>query len=710
MQKRKEAALARRSQQQINNAQPQPQPENPTPSSSHIKVKVLTIKLNGIVQVKRSYEHISNENVTGENVLSITNEKNIKRKTSNNQNVHSKETSVENELDSECVINNINDIGLRHLDQLQTFETESHLNQILVTAEIHANPDYNPILNTSNEIHNENTLTTGTDISVAISLQQLDQLQTFETESHLNQILVTAEIHANPDYDPTLNTSNEIHNENTSNENTANDIHNENTLTTGNDISVAIDPSAAINDLNTINTTGSLESINLTNNDNDGSISNNQPPAPDRFNADLDLNDFIIGSRDIACTKTFFINESIVAVNKKYSSIDIKYTINIKNVWHMHKNTIDDNILEIFEDFLKHINLSINEYFLRVGHTGFIKVKIGNHECTFDASSPYVRFSEDIVFSLIDQFSDQIQSGSCVSFNQIYCDVSIIFEGYGHGTNDVMGVNIGSLLNKKSFIASHLNTDTNKRDCLFRAISYVVIRTEKMKNAPKGATGARIIANEIDAKARVLSIKCQLPLEIAATPVHLEKIALKLDIRIACYMIEENTGLIKTFYTNADISSKTKNTVLLCLYKNCYYPLLYPKSLILAKNCRANLCWGCLRYVTNLLLHSMECLGKCKYCLSTSCDAPPDNEQNNEIDRQNDDEIDIVLNMPQPAISCDNCKRLFKTTDCLNKHKPICNQYKLCECGEYILYRQKHKCFHTQCQSCNKMVATLQIG
>ena len=294
-------------------------------------------------------------------------------------------------------------------------------------------------------------------------------MQTFETESRLNQILVTAEIHANPDYEPILNTSNEI--------------HNENTLNTGTDISLAIDPPAAhlntVNTVNTINTAESLESINLTNNDNDGSIPSIRAPAPDCFNADLDLNDFIIGSREIACTDTFFINESIIDVNKKYSRVDIKYTINVKNVWHMHKKTVDDNILEIFEDFLHHINLSINEYFLRVGRTGFVQVKIGNHECTFDASSPYVRFSEDIVFSLIDQFSDQIQSGSYVSFNQIYCDVSIIFEAYGHGSNDVRGVNIGSLLNKKSFITSHLNTDTNKRDCLFRAISYVLIRTKK---------------------------------------------------------------------------------------------------------------------------------------------------------------------------------------------------------------------------------------
>ncbi|CAF2072066.1 unnamed protein product, partial [Rotaria magnacalcarata] len=96
---------------------------------------------------------------------------------------------------------------------------------------------------------------------------QIDQLQTFETESCLNQILVTAEIHANPDYDPALNTANEI--------------HNENTLTTGTDISVAIEPSAVINELNTINTAESLESINLTNSDNGGSIFNNQAPAPD---------------------------------------------------------------------------------------------------------------------------------------------------------------------------------------------------------------------------------------------------------------------------------------------------------------------------------------------------------------------------------------------------------------------------------------------
>ncbi|CAF2038100.1 unnamed protein product, partial [Rotaria magnacalcarata] len=582
----------RRLQQQQNQQstmlmQPQPQTENPTPSSStQSKEKVLTIKLNGVVQVKRSYEHISNEKLTGENMS--------KRKTSNNKkclntNVYSRETQLPVETESE-------------------FDSESAIN---------------------NNNNNNN----------AIGLQQVDQLHTFESESCLNQIVVTAEIHNNPDYEPVLNIANEIRNENTSN--------------TGTDISVAIDPPAPINDLNTVNTVDSLESINLTNND--GSISNNQPPTPDCFNADLDLNDFIIGSREIACTETFFINESIIDVNKKYSRVDIKYAINIKNVWHMHKKTPDDNILEIFEDFLHHINLSINEYFLRVGRTGFVQVKIGNHECTFDASSPYVRFSEDIVFSLIDQFSDQIQSGSYVSFNQIYCDVSIIFEGYGHGSNDVRGVNIGSLLNKKSFITSHLNTDNNKRDCLFRAISYVVIRSEKREKRREGCLIGEIKTYEIDAKARLLSLRCELPLEIAATPVHLEKIALKLDIRIGCYMVEENTGLIKTFYTNADLSNKNKNTVLLCLYKNCYYPLLYPKSLIQGKNWRANICLGCLKYVTNLLLHSVECLGKCRYCLSTSCDAPPDNEQNNEIDRQNDDaEINIALNIPQPAISCDN--------------------------------------------------------
>ncbi|CAF2147949.1 unnamed protein product [Rotaria magnacalcarata] len=188
---RKESVLARRrqqqQQQQINNVEPamitQPQPENPPPPPGQNKEKVLTIKLNGIIQVKRSYEHISNENVTGENVFSITNEKNIKRKASNNQkclnNVYSKETqlpvetdfllsSTQSEFDSESEINNINDIGLQQLDQLQTFETETRLNQILFVAEIHANPDYEPILNTSNEIHNENTLTTGNDISVAI--------------------------------------------------------------------------------------------------------------------------------------------------------------------------------------------------------------------------------------------------------------------------------------------------------------------------------------------------------------------------------------------------------------------------------------------------------------------------------------------------------------------------------------------------------------
>ncbi|CAF2111034.1 unnamed protein product [Rotaria magnacalcarata] len=346
-------------------------------------------------------------------------------------------------------------------------------------------------------------------------LQQLDHLQTFESESHSNQILVVAEIHANPDYEPILSPSN--------------DTRNENTSRPFNDIPVAIDQSPAINYLNAINNMESLEPINLTNNDTAGSISNNQSPAPDCFNADLDLNRFIIGSRDIAHTKTFFITESIVAINKKYSSIDIKYTINIKKVWRMHKNTADDNVLEIFEDFLKHINFSINEYFLHVGCTGFIKIKIGNHECSFYASSPYVRFSEDIIFSLIDQFSDQIQSGSYVSFNQLYCYASIIFEGYGHGSNDVMGVNIENLLNKKSFITSHLNTDSNKRDCLFRAISYIVLQTEKMESAREASKGQWIKVHEIDSKARLLSMRCQLSLEIAATPVHLEKIALTIS-------------------------------------------------------------------------------------------------------------------------------------------------------------------------------------
>ncbi|CAF4912109.1 unnamed protein product, partial [Rotaria socialis] len=434
----------------------QPQTENPP--QPKIKEKVLTIKLKGIIQVKRSYEHISSENVTGENIINTTNDKNIKRKTSNNKNflntnVYSKDTQLpletESAFDSESTINNnINDIGLQRLDQPQNFETESCLNQIVVTAEIHNNPDYESILITSNEIYNENPSNTGTDISVAI------------------------------------------------------------------------DSPAIINDLNTVNTVDTLESINLT---------NNQAPTPDCFR--------------------------------------------------------------------------------------FKRVAL-------------------VSFSLIDQFSDQIQSGSYVSFNQIYCDVSIIFEGYGHGTNDVMGVNIGSLLNKKSFITSHLNADTNKRDCLFRAIGYVTIRSEKMKNAAKGAEGLNIRAHEIGAKARLLSLKCELPLEIAATPVHLEKIALKLDIRIGCYMVEENTGLIKTFYTNAVTNNKNKTTVLLCLYKNCYYPLLYPRNLILSKN--------------------SDCLGKCKFCLSTTCDAPPDNEQNNELDRQNDDEINIALNIPQPSISCDN--------------------------------------------------------
>ncbi|CAF3348799.1 unnamed protein product, partial [Rotaria socialis] len=150
--------------------QPQPQPENPTPSSSQKKEKVLMIKLNGVVQVKRSYDQISNENVTGENV--------IKRKTSNskkclNTNVYPKDAQspLETEIafDSERAINNnINDIGLQQIDQLHTFESESCLNQIVVTAEIHNNPDYEPVLNIANEIRNENTSNTGTDISVAI--------------------------------------------------------------------------------------------------------------------------------------------------------------------------------------------------------------------------------------------------------------------------------------------------------------------------------------------------------------------------------------------------------------------------------------------------------------------------------------------------------------------------------------------------------------
>ena len=56
----------------ITQPQPQPQTENPTPSSStQSKEKVLTIKLNGVVQLKRSYEHISNENLTGENVVKL---------------------------------------------------------------------------------------------------------------------------------------------------------------------------------------------------------------------------------------------------------------------------------------------------------------------------------------------------------------------------------------------------------------------------------------------------------------------------------------------------------------------------------------------------------------------------------------------------------------------------------------------------------------
>ncbi|CAF4393464.1 unnamed protein product [Rotaria magnacalcarata] len=316
IEKRKKAVLARRrqqqhQQQQIDNVE-QPmiiQPQSENPPQPKIKEKVLTIKLKGIMQVKRSYEHISSENVTGENIINTTNDKNIKRKTSNNKkclntNVYSKDTQLaletEREFDSECAINNnINDIGLQQIDQLHTFETESCLNQIVVTAEIHNNPDYEPVLNIANENRNENPSNTGTDISVAI------------------------------------------------------------------------EPSAAINDLNTVNTVDSLESINLTNND--GSISNNQAPTPDCFNEDLDLNGFIIGSREIACTETFFINESIIDVNKKYSRVDIKYTINVKNVWHMHKKTADDNILEIFEDFLHHINLSINEYFSRVGRTGFVQ-------------------------------------------------------------------------------------------------------------------------------------------------------------------------------------------------------------------------------------------------------------------------------------------------------------------------------------------------
>ncbi|CAF3608897.1 unnamed protein product, partial [Rotaria socialis] len=131
--------------------QPQPQTENPTPSSStQSKEKVLTIKLNGVVQVKRSYEHISNEKLTGENMS--------KRKTSNNKkclntNVYSRETQLpvetESEFDSESAINNNNNnnnaIGLQQVDQLHTFESESCLSQIVVTAEIHNNPDYEPV-------------------------------------------------------------------------------------------------------------------------------------------------------------------------------------------------------------------------------------------------------------------------------------------------------------------------------------------------------------------------------------------------------------------------------------------------------------------------------------------------------------------------------------------------------------------------------------
>ncbi|CAF4324001.1 unnamed protein product, partial [Rotaria magnacalcarata] len=233
IEKRKKAVLARRRQQQhqhqqIDNVE-QPmiiQPQSENPPQPKIKEKVLTIKLKGIMQVKRSYEHISCENVTGENIINITNDKNIKRKTSNNKkclntNVYSKDTQLpletESAFDSESAINNnINDVGLKQLDQLQNFQPESCLNQIVVTAEIHNNPDYEPILITSNEVYNENPSNTGTDISVAI------------------------------------------------------------------------DPLADINDLNTVNTAESLESINLTYNDD--SITSIQTPALDCFNADLDLN------------------------------------------------------------------------------------------------------------------------------------------------------------------------------------------------------------------------------------------------------------------------------------------------------------------------------------------------------------------------------------------------------------------------------------
>ncbi|CAF2212117.1 unnamed protein product, partial [Rotaria magnacalcarata] len=193
MEKRKPLALARRAQQQqqqqSNNAEQsvitQPHTEN--------KEKVLIVKLKGAIQFKRSYEQRSNEIVAGENVVNSTNEiKKIKRKDSNTQkclntNVYMKEAEPERLFDSESKLNNnINDVGLKQIDQPQNFQTESRLNQILVTAEIHNNPDYESILNTSNEIRNENTSNTGTDISVT-----LNDLNTVNTAESLESINLT---------------------------------------------------------------------------------------------------------------------------------------------------------------------------------------------------------------------------------------------------------------------------------------------------------------------------------------------------------------------------------------------------------------------------------------------------------------------------------------------------------------------------------------
>ncbi|CAF3454699.1 unnamed protein product, partial [Rotaria socialis] len=154
MEKRKPLAMARRieqqQQQQSNNVEQSPitQPQTENPPQDQNKEKVLIVKLKGAVQFKRSYEQRSNEIVAGENVVNSTNEiKKIKRKDTNNQkclntNVYMKEAESERPFDSVSKLNNnINDIGLKQIDQLQNFEPESHLNQILVTAEIHNNPD-----------------------------------------------------------------------------------------------------------------------------------------------------------------------------------------------------------------------------------------------------------------------------------------------------------------------------------------------------------------------------------------------------------------------------------------------------------------------------------------------------------------------------------------------------------------------------------------